>query len=455
MHEQQKQTKKEQKKLAREKKSKPVMEFMKTVTRKDPFWKVLVAECSSHLSDFSTSPARTPDEEYETLKRKLSEAVTSTLEKCKPNRKLLKARLKSTPEITELRIQKNRLYREAKTEKEAARRVEIKVKAKKVNTKLKKRIRNEINSYKREQVKEIEDLEVDDCRRLWKELKALSGWTSKDSISDTVMNEAKEEVSGEGVFEVWKESYRKLGIEDEKDPTFDVEFGKKVTAEQETIYGQSFNDDNICAELDRPINVQEVSDAIKRLKAGKASGNDEIVAEILKKGGDQVTYAVFLLCEKAWGEEKLPKDWRNYRGITLLSIVGKVYAQVINERLVRWSESNKILVEEQGGFRPQRGCPDQIFSLVEILQNRGKKGTFCCFIDVKKAFDRVFRAGLWKRLAEEGVRGKLWRVLKSIYETVESCVVIDGRLSDWFPIDTGVRQGCVLSPLLRSLLMAL
>ena len=67
---------------------------------------------------------------------------------------------------------------------------------------------------------------------------------------------------------------------------------------------------------------------------------------------------------------------------------------------------------------------------------------------MKKAFDRVFRAGLWKRLAEEGVKGKMWRVLKSIYATVESCVVIDGRLTDWFPIDTGVRQGCVLSPLL-------
>ena len=70
------------------------------------------------------------------------------------------------------------------------------------------------------------------------------------------------------------------------------------------------------------------------------------------------------------------RDTSNYRGITLLSIVGKVYGQVINERLMKWCEANGILVEEQGGFRPHRGCPDQLFSLVEILQIRGKKVPF-------------------------------------------------------------------------------
>jgi hypothetical protein len=68
------------------------------------------------------------------------------------------------------------------------------------------------------------------------------------------------------------------------------------------------------------------------------------------------------------------RDTSNYRGITLLSIVGKVYGQVINERLTKWCEANNILVEEQGGFRPHRGCP--IVFLVEILQNSGRKVLF-------------------------------------------------------------------------------
>jgi hypothetical protein len=275
-------------------------------------------------------------------------------------------------------------------------------------------------------------------------------------------------VCGEDVFEVWKESFRVLGIENPKDERFDVEFGEKIVENQEMIYEESFDSKNFRRELDTECSVTEVVEAIKRLKLAKASGSDEIVAEILKKGGDQVEAAVYFFCRRVWREEKLPKDWTrgmifpifkdgdkrdtsNYRGITLLSIVGKVYAQVINERLMSWCEENEVLVEEQGGFRPHRGCPDQLFSLVELLQNRGKKGTFCCFIDVKKAFDRVFRAGLWQRIADEGVKGKMWRVLRSIYETVESCVTVDGYATEWFPIETGVRQGCVLSPLLYAL----
>ena len=124
---------------------------------------------------------------------------------------------------------------------------------------------------------------------------------------------------------------------------------------------------------------------------------------------------------------------------------------MLNIRLIYWCERNRILAEEQGGFRPQRGCPDQLFSLVEILRNRGQTGTFCCFIDVKKAFDRVFRGGLWARLWKVGVRGKLWRVLRTIYKKVESCVLVSGEKTEWFKIDTGVRQGCVLSPRLYAL----
>ena len=68
----------------------------------------------------------------------------------------------------------------------------------------------------------------------------------------------------------------------------------------------------------------------------------------------------------------------------------------------------------------------------------------------KETFDRV-RAGLWEKIADAGVKGKMWRVLRSIYASVESCVMVNGHVTDWFQIRTGVRQGCVLSPLLYAL----
>jgi Reverse transcriptase (RNA-dependent DNA polymerase) len=450
------------------KSKKPIMECLKTITRKDPFWKVLEGQCEGSLSSFNPTEDNKIDDVYEVFKAKLTEAVTNALALAKPQQKVLKARLKSKVDIVDMRIRKNKLYREVKAERDAITRAAIKKQVTRLNKQLKKRIREEISMWKREQVKEIEDLEVDDCRRMWKELKTLCRWNHQETVSDVVLNEEKQEVSGEEVKEVWKEAFRVLGIEDEKDARFDIEFGKQITKEQERIEEESHADVNFCAELDDVCSEIEVREAIQRLKLGKTSGKDEIVSEVLKRGGDKVEYAVYLLCVKVWEEEKLPKDWTkgiicpiykdgdkrdtsNYRGITLLSIVGKVYAQIINERLMRWSERNKVLVEEQGGFRPHRGCPDQLFSLVEILQNRGKQATFCCFIDVKKAFDRVFRAGLWKRIAEEGVRGKMWRIVKSVYETVESCVKVDQSFTDWFVIETGVRQGCVLSPLLYAL----
>ena len=141
----------------------------------------------------------------------------------------------------------------------------------------------------------------------------------------------------------------------------------------------------------------------------------------------------------------------NYRGITLLSVVSKVYTSILNERLSKWCEENNIIVEEQGGFRKGRGCVDQIFVLAGIINNRKNQQTYCCFIDLKKAFDRVWRKGLWKALWEEGIRGKMWRIIRSLYRHTKSKILLGQEETDYFNIEAGVRQGCVLSPILFSI----
>jgi len=105
-----------------------------------------------------------------------------------------------------------------------------------------------------------------------------------------------------------------------------------------------------------------------------------------------------------------------------LSVVGKLYSMVLNRRVTNWCEERKILVEEQAGFRPGRSTQDHLFSLSEIVRTRKKMGleTHCCFLDIKKAYDRVFRVGLWKRMLDVGIKGKLWRIIRQIYEVVES-----------------------------------
>ena len=125
----------------------------------------------------------------------------------------------------------------------------------------------------------------------------------KDELSATMFDEEKTEVCGDNVDEVWREAYRTLGKDDENDPKFSKEFRARVIENQEMIYEQSFDPTNFCADLDVPIELDEVEDAIRRLKLAKAPGNDQIVAEILKRGGDQVAKAVHSLCTKAWREE--------------------------------------------------------------------------------------------------------------------------------------------------------
>ena len=184
--------------------------------------------------------------------------------------------------------------------------------------------------------------------------------------------------------------------------------------------------------LNKNITDTEVSKAIDQLQNYKAPGQDGVIGEILKTGGEKIRKAVLVLCCVAWKNERVPNDWMqgvvvplykdgderdpmNCRGITLLSIAGKVYNRVLGNRLMSFAERGKMgIVEEQGGFRPERGTEDQLFILTEVLRARTGRTTYTAFIDVKKAYDTVWRNGLWKRLWDEGVRGKMWRVIKGL-----------------------------------------
>ena len=123
------------------------------------------------------------------------------------------------------------------------------------------------------------------------------------------------------------------------------------------------------------------------------------------------------MCREIFHQEAYPETWARglifpifkggpiedtynpmkYRGITLLSVLGKLYAAVLNERVTEWIESRGILVEEQAGFRRNRSTVDQLFLLTEMIKNASQE-TYICFIDIQKAYDRVWRDGLWEKL---------------------------------------------------------
>ena len=147
------------------------------------------------------------------------------------------------------------------------------------------------------------------------------------------------------------------------------------------------------------------------------------------------------------------EECKNYRGISLLSIPGKVYGRIMIERVRNITESR--IGEEQGGFRKGRGCIDQIFTLRMLVEKHLAKDRkmFAAFMDLEKAYDRVDWEALWEVLRIYGVGGKLLDALKDSYKGSKACVKYGGKISNYFDVGVGVRQGCVMSPWLFNVYM--
>ena len=155
-------------------------------------------------------------------------------------------------------------------------------------------------------------------------------------------------------------------------------------------------------------------------------------------------------------------DPSNYRPISLLNTLMKMYEALICKRLMSYLEKNKILSPFQAAFRRHRSTADHILTLHEIFLEyrynktgprggRNKKRHFFIFLDLKKAFDSVSRSLLFSKLFKAGVRGKMFRVIKNLFSSNLAQVLIDGFLSPTFVINRGVLQGSKLGPTLFNL----
>ena len=170
--------------------------------------------------------------------------------------------------------------------------------------------------------------------------------------------------------------------------------------------------------------------AIKGIKFEKAASEDKIRPEMLKALTGEGILWLTRVSQVAWKYGKAPRDWQtgviilifkkrdrkqctNYRGISQLSLPGKVYAKCLDRKCQEIVESK--LEDGQCGFRPGRSTTDQIFTLKQIFEKSWEYGKdlFACFVDLEKAYDRVPRDKLWKDLRNNDVGGQLLRAIKS------------------------------------------
>ena len=138
---------------------------------------------------------------------------------------------------------------------------------------------------------------------------------------------------------------------------------------------------------------------------------------------------------------------------TRLSIPGKVFSHILLQRIKQKSE--EFTKENQYGFRPNRGTVDAIFIVRQIIEKakERKVNLHFNFIDFKSAFDTIWRKALWKMLAHIGINKKIIKILETLYENSKCAVTIDGKLTEWFSVLVGVRQGCLLSPTLFNIFL--
>ena len=143
-----------------------------------------------------------------------------------------------------------------------------------------------------------------------------------------------------------------------------------------------------------------------------------------------------------------PKSPENYRPITILSCFGKLFTSILNARLNTFLDAHTILEEIQAGFPRRLLNNGSYFCIACINRNckTQKKKLFCSFIDFSKAFDSVWRVGLWKKLLASNINRKCFQIILNMYKGIKSCVSYNGEQSSFFSSFRGVRQGENLSP---------
>ena len=251
----------------------------------------------------------------------------------------------------------------------------------------------------------------------------------------------------------------------------------------ETLNVEKYNNDfqqNILTDLDEeenklPDNIilnkiithKEVSEAIRNLKSNKAPGLDGFCLELLKNSSSYLMTPLVKLFNLVLDSSEYPDLWnlscithihkkgdkfepQNYRGISVSSCIGKVLCYIINKRINSYIEEKKILKNNQAGFRKNHRTIDQIFVLKTLVQKyiKNKQKLFVCFVDFAKAFDTVWREGLFYKLLINNINGKIYKLIKNNYSNTKACININNYITNQFKINRGVKQGCIMSPTL-------
>ena len=213
----------------------------------------------------------------------------------------------------------------------------------------------------------------------------------------------------------------------------------------------------------------DIISLIRGLNKNKSSGSDEISARMLSLSDESIILPLKLIFQNIISTGVFPYMWKlanltpihkkaskqlvsNYRPISLLPICGKLFERIIFKNLYNHLVSNNLITKNQSGFRPGDSTINQLIDLVNDI-HKSFDHPKCLevravFLDISKAFDKVWHDGLLFKLEQNGVSGSVLNLLRSYLLNRRQRVVLNGSSSEYYPIESGVPPGSVLGPLL-------
>ena len=336
--------------------------------------------------------------------------------------------------------------------------------------------RKEKNKMKRALVKTQFQKDVRGTSRIWEsDFGSKEAWTAAKRLRNSkagcsapaatkcygITDENGEYVcEPEGIARVFRTHYSKLAT-----PTLSPNYDEahRVHVENEVQTWLHEGKQELQPEYDGAFSAEELDAVIKAMPSHKSADAEDIAGELIKYGGSALHGLLLEMINRCWLSERTPTSWGqgvivnlfkdgnpndpgNYRGITLISIIRKLFSNMLRKRI----EKGVALHESQAAFREGRSCVDHIYTLSQIVHASGmcKRQLFALFLDIKKAYDTVWRAGLFYKLKAKGVKGRAWRVLYDLFGKTQSKVRVSGTLSSPFDLLVGVGQGDPLSTLL-------
>ena len=211
-----------------------------------------------------------------------------------------------------------------------------------------------------------------------------------------------------------------------------------------------------------------VRKVVMNLDLSKTSGPDCILAVVLKNCEPELSYILAELFNKCLKESCFSDCWKvssvvpvfknvgersttkNYCPVSLLSVVSKVFEKLVNSRIVDHLEKCGLFSDFQYGFRSCRSTADLLTVVSDRIArafNRSE-ATQAVALDISKAFDRVWHAGLLHKLKSYGISGQIFGLISSFLSNRQLRVVLEGKPSQEYPVIAGVPQGSILGPTL-------